>query len=155
MHAIFGVMNHFNPRSHARSDSCRIKFLVIHCVFQSTLPRKERPGGTYDPAVVKNFNPRSHARSDSHLRSNDLFPIISIHAPTQGATPRLNDSSLICGISIHAPTQGATIFILPDIHIRQFQSTLPRKERHKVSAQSAETSAISIHAPTQGATIWV
>ena len=55
---------YFNPRSHARSDSCRIKFLVIHCVFQSTLPRKERPGGTYDPAVVKNFNPRSHARSD-------------------------------------------------------------------------------------------
>ena len=56
--------------------------------------------------------------------------IVSIHAPTQGATtsrlPRLGNY----GVSIHAPTQGATFGQRPgDNQIR-----------------------VSIHAPTQGAT---
>ena len=34
--------------------------------------------------------------------------IISIHAPTQGATDPTGDGSNPSSISIHAPTQGAT-----------------------------------------------
>ena len=56
-------------------------------------------------------------------------------------------------ISIHAPAKGATakrkiiiVFIL-------FQSTLPRRERHKSFAIVATAIRISIHAPAKGATV--
>ena len=54
---------HFNPRSHERSDQCNT------------------PTGH-----IKNFNPRSHERSDSFSVLHDPNMIISIHAPTRGAT---------------------------------------------------------------------
>ena len=54
---------------------------------------------------------------------------ISIHAPTRGAT----SSSLCCctysRISIHAPTRGATTIITRSLLILVFQSTLPQGER--------------------------
>ena len=56
--------------------------------------------------------------------------IISIHAPTQGATEALDETDQAAYISIHAPTQGATIAV------KKF----------------SVVGAISIHAPTQGAT---
>ena len=39
--------------------------------------------------------------------------IISIHAPTRGATAQNVDQTKIRTISIHAPTRGATLFIQP------------------------------------------
>ena len=58
---------------------------------------------------MMNFNPRSHERSDIVLDGDmDMDTVISIHAPTRGAT------TIGCGIispsliSIHAPTRGAT-----------------------------------------------
>ena len=75
----------FNPRSHERSDRCKCGNLM----------------------QVSNFNPRSHERSDGRQHVSCLLCIISIHAPTRGATPM--------------PTVGSCFFI--------FQSTLPREER--------------------------
>ena len=57
--------------------------------------------------------------------------MISIHAPTRGATRRMEEYAEGNIISIHAPTRGAT---------------LRRMEEY------AEGNIISIHAPTRGAT---
>ena len=76
--------------------------------FQSTLPREERPRLRTICKKHTYFNPRSHERSDDNLHSAIKYIRISIHAPTRGATNG-NDK----------------------VFARfQFQSTLPREERH-------------------------
>ena len=78
-------------------------------IFQSTLPRGER-------------------RVRNGCGYNDR--VISIHAPTGGATDFREIYDSLTRISIHAPTGGATILRLPKgIQILLFQSTLPRGER--------------------------
>ena len=108
---------YFNPRSHERSD-------VL-------LSAKKQ--------ALRNFNPRSHERSDSgNIVNVSAHAVISIHAPTRGATIRVSEEELAqIKISIHAPTRGATKigFIREDIE--EFQSTLPREERRaSISHQS-------------------
>ena len=78
---------YFNPRSHEGSDASPVIGIVISSVFQSTLPRGERLGATATNANV---------------------PLISIHAPTRGATGRITYLVGCIKISIHAPTRGAT-----------------------------------------------
>ena len=58
--------------------------------FQSTLPRKERLNEEKLLLICNNFNPRSHARSDSDAVADAALVMISIHAPTQGATAKLH-----------------------------------------------------------------
>ena len=122
--------SNFNPRSHEGSD-LRQSASTCQKSFQSTLPRGERPKAI----------------------GVDVSKIISIHAPTRGATsrrfhpskkrnyfnPRSHEGSdkaiscknkRKCKISIHAPTRGAT-----DINLSGIVAT-----------------EISIHAPTRGAT---
>ena len=57
-------------------------------LFQSTLPREERLPAIGINYHVEDFNPRSHERSDVNVHLEDLVQIISIHAPTRGATSR-------------------------------------------------------------------
>ena len=58
-------------------------------------------------APLCNFNPRSHERSDETYKTLYISDLISIHAPTRGATiPNID---------------------IPDV--AGFQSTLPREER--------------------------
>ena len=100
---------HFNPRSHEGSDDGRQDAGDHSGRFQSTLPRGERPAVLpFRAARPSNFNPRSHEGSDSslHLLSRPL--VISIHAPTRGATAEARKRRALNGISIHAPTRGAT-----------------------------------------------
>ena len=105
--------------------------------------------------------------------------MISIHAPTRGAT---SYAAIHCGltnISIHAPTRGATIsFAVGSTlsifqstllqeerrsrseawgHVPKFQSTLLQEERHNTDDACTDGLHISIHAPTRGATmiIWI
>ena len=79
-------------------------------LFQSTLPRGERHISTTLFICIKlYFNPRSHEGSD-YMRKQ--------------ACKQIN-------ISIHAPTRGATILTKVFIDDKQFQSTLPRGERHQ------------------------
>ena len=102
------------------------------------------------------------------------FSDISIHAPTRGATFYLQQIHCHGAISIHAPTRGATMTTSVNGKLNQFQSTLPRGERHffhcfsnnRLKFQSTlprgerrsasvcvlRSIIISIHAPTRGAT---
>ena len=99
--------------------------------------------------------------------------LVSIHAPTKGATYIEEILPNDTVVSIHAPTKGATHV---DIHLNcivGFQSTLPRRERRQgiklgvrpvcFNPRSHEGSddyntvlrrvvKVSIHAPTKGAT---
>ncbi len=143
----------FNPRSHEGSD-------VSHgCV---------QPDG-------RDFNPRSHEGSDDGCTKKCGESMISIHAPTRGATfadisyrthisnfnPRSHEGSdalsavllpALLPISIHAPTRGATLYkketvFLPDISIHA-----PTRGATKEFPFPDTASIISIHAPTRGAT---
>ena len=79
-----------------------------------------------------NFNPRSHERSDICFRENAVRQaVISIHAPTRGATAAYNKAMEDMHISIHAPTRGATKITVQKNIVKLFQSTLPREERRK------------------------
>ena len=66
---------------------------------------------------------------------------ISIHAPARGATVFARFFSTLYTISIHAPARGATVQNQKNAIVLQFQSTLPRGERHGNSSSGmAETS---------------
>ena len=99
----------FNPRSYERSDAIRLDGNRSRAWFQSTLLRKERPPkplpqppkrafqstllrkerhGRFpgDSGDKRSFNPRSYERSDSSFFYITFIIIVSIHAPTKGAT---------------------------------------------------------------------
>ena len=142
--------------------------------FQSTLPREERPFPTdFVTAFMPYFNPRSHERSDCDNFRLAMWQIISIHAPTRGAThmPWQHMHSLLFQSTLPREERHMTVQLHP--HRRRFQSTLPREERpslyllgahlHNFNPRSHERSdsqqselitmlRISIHAPTRGAT---
>ena len=145
---------HFNPRAHAGRDVANPQY------------RSHRPY----------FNPRAHAGRD--LNENERpcnFLLISIHAPTRGATgrsgsaPRFSlhfnprahagrDSLVIFSsnlplISIHAPTRGATCF--SSMISMRFSYFNPRAHAGRDPFDGAGRTTglvISIHAPTRGAT---
>ena len=101
-------------------------------IFQSTLPREER---------------------HSAVKSTSCPMLISIHAPTRGAT------NLLCFLFAKMRFQST----LPREERRSktsigytpflFQSTLPREERLTTPQDNDEEQVISIHAPTRGATL--
>ena len=120
---------YFNPRSDERSDvhyNHQLHTLpisihaptngatkkVIGCSFsgkfQSTLRRTERRTHVCDRSCHSYFNPRSDERSDGEVQTAFCTFYISIHAPTNGATPAS------CGFQVPNP---------------EFQSTLRRTER--------------------------
>ena len=121
-------------------------------IFQSTLPRRERPLLLILLRDGEHFNPRSHEGSDcTNSVPFFVYLCISIHAPARGATsqfrylkassdfnPRSRERSdllflllcMSCPISIHAPARGATVIAFDECH----------------------KSKISIHAPARGAT---
>ena len=80
---------HFNPRAHAGRDISTICSNISHFGFQSTRPR-----GARRFPLLKEF-----------------FFMISIHAPTRGATDGDIRIAVVLDISIHAPTRGATMFL--------------------------------------------
>ena len=100
--------NSFNPRSHTGSDFINILPAKYYAGFQSTLPHGERPEPTPSSYETHGFNPRSHTGSDLLY----LFLI-----------------SLTSLVSIHAPTRGATGLLVAGTCDALFQSTLPHGER--------------------------
>ena len=145
---------YFKPRSHEGSDSYRLVERFSRGIFQSTLPRGERPKWAGLPGQR---------------------PDISIHAPTRGATLWFWKCLYQWFISIHAPTRGATTGISkqalsawnfnPRSHEGSDFNSLyewcgtqyfnPRSHEGSDCAASVSlphSSVISIHAPTRGAT---
>ena len=145
------------------------------CIFQSTLPREERPR-RHAPAhkIARNFNPRSHERSDvgcllrlfyhlnfnprSHERSDKPFiykalrTIISIHAPTRGATAASVMREESSQFQSTLPREERLLELALILIACVFQSTLPREERLTDANVQLYAKSISIHAPTRGAT---
>ena len=99
--------------------------------FQSTLPRRERRRSMQSRAADGDFNPRSREGSDIFRLPQSIRSDISIHAPAKGATRELRDA---------------------DEWEVLFQSTLPRRERLERKLHNKQTDIISIHAPAKGAT---
>ena len=142
----------FNPRSYKRSDILSLKVRDVRDIFQSTLLQEERRKRVMLLMLQTYFNPRSYKRSDTRKRSQSRIDVISIHAPTRGATEM---RSHVCTTET-------------------FQSTLLQEERHNnwtsikrhfyfnprsykrsdtMESWRQMTKLISIHAPTRGATI--
>ena len=147
----------FNPRTHTGCDaeiSGRIEALsefqsthphgVRHyelkvtdgdAVFQSTHPHGVRLGEVWFCWLGRHggFNPRTHTGCDSRSYTQHVFIMVSIHAPTRGAT--LHGPVLRRGIrvSIHAPTRGATPrYPSPPPPTIEFQSTHPHGVRPRL-----------------------
>ncbi len=76
----------FNPRTHTGCDWYK--------------PHQDR--------IDRGFNPRTHTGCDDLLFRYGVLVLVSIHAPTRGATITLFDISPPFHVSIHAPTRGAT-----------------------------------------------
>ena len=82
----------------------------------------------------RSFNPRSYKRSDDTDSCYGInWNILSIHAPTRGATICTINFWIFLILSIHAPTRGAT----------GYKCIISLKYK------------LSIHAPTRGATTQV
>ncbi len=78
---------YFNPRSHTGSDQCaNIRYLIIF-QFQSTLPHGERLSGLRVSNLVDEFQSTlPHGERHLTVRWALKYRVISIHAPTRGAT---------------------------------------------------------------------
>ena len=122
-------------------------------LFQSTLRRTERPSPNFiSSKMYCDFNPRSDERSDGIILALITSILISIHAPTNGAT--VSGQALMSALQNFNPRsdersdrQGKA----GDVHISDFN---PRSDER--SDDNANFVAIrfkiSIHAPTNGAT---
>ena len=123
---------YFNPRSHEGSD-LRQSASTCQKSFQSTLPRGER-----------------QAADSIQARKG----IISIHAPTRGATKQYRAKTNVnAKFQSTLPRGERQISTYPVLWRQKFQSTLPRGERLPVQINILPALFISIHAPTRGATI--
>ena len=124
--------SNFNPRSHEGSD-LRQSASTCQKSFQSTLPRGER-----------------QAADSIQARKG----IISIHAPTRGATKQYRAKTNVnAKFQSTLPRGERQISTYPVLWRQKFQSTLPRGERLPVQINILPALFISIHAPTRGATI--
>ena len=57
---------------------------------------------------------------------------VSIHVPAKGTTDSVSSSCRIRDVSIHVPAKGTTPAGFTKEHINElFQSTFPRRERHR------------------------
>ena len=79
--------------------------------FQSTHPHGVRRLPNFRAAARRSFNPRTHTGCDESVRDGVIHDVIvSIHAPTRGATRNGQSVPSSVLVSIHAPTRGATIY---------------------------------------------
>ena len=158
-----------------RGATCIITVIQTWTIFQSTLLQEERLDGHNFPCLPIIFQStllqeERHSRQSGKPKSL----LISIHAPTRGATNQNLSNKTVGIISIHAPTRGATLFICIfkiwdrfqstllqeerqlQFHLLMvlmlFQSTLLQEERRVAFLINSSNGIISIHAPTRGAT---
>ena len=165
----------FNPRSYKRSDVTGCADYHANTKFQSTLLQEERrslsgarnrneyislhaptKGAATSGRISHNlhihFNPRSYKRSDYNPCHNCTEVIISIHAPTRGATWCYFFVLKFSKISIHAPTRGATGLHPLFISVMRISIHAPTRGATTSDNDKLDESEISIHAPTRGAT---
>ena len=128
--SVDGVGSDFNPRSRKGSDATEASQLLANMAFQSTLPRRERPGRDCGYDHGRYFNPRSREGSD--LGTLQAFcRIFDFNPRSREGSDNGTNAGLLC--------------------FNAFQSTLPRRER-RVDTADITHFGISIHAPAKGAT---
>ena len=121
-------------------------------LFQSTLPRGERLVKCDSKGHYDSFNPRSRVGSDLlSVFSWPPAPVVSIHAPAWGATAGFLFLSVSDSVSIHAPAWGATTTY------RSSSRTTCFNPRSRVGSDThtdrdKPMQQVSIHAPAWGAT---
>ena len=100
------------------------------------------------------FNPRAHAGRDHAAALKFLCNLISIHAPTRGATAAADARVKVSiGISIHAPTRGATGCLCGfGLGRARISIHAPTRGATNYMEDVYGIRGISIHAPTRGAT---
>lgn len=104
------------------------------------------------PTAFQFTHPRRVRRkSILHLGSASL--LVSIHAPTRGATRTGQLEHLGIGVSIHVPTRGATAKWRRHCGLSRFQFTHPRWVRLRRQSARRARARVSIHAPARGATV--
>ena len=152
--SVGSMLIYFNPRSREGSDYQLRQLRAPATLFQSTLPRRERP-----PILIL---------SDHRCR-------ISIHAPAKGATLMRHSRQQAPKFQSTLPRRerrcrpghyrepranfnprsregSDNVKSLWDVIVQKFQSTLPRRERLPLLEQIKRHVKISIHAPAKGAT---
>ena len=145
---------HFNPRSDERSDLLTFQYqTTMIMLFQSTLRRTERLVQQGLNILRSDFNPRSDERSDYISGTFATSSLISIHAPTNGATVSIFCSTAsIVNFNPRSDERSDYRRMFKGTDRLLFQSTLRRTERLKYGGIEIMTLYISIHAPTNGAT---
>ena len=145
---------HFNPRSREGSDRKQINCFLFQLVFQSTLPRRERPFAPVRAFRVTFQFQSTLPRRERHTQDFPLETVqhISIHAPAKGATFALDVLVSVFGDFNPRSREGSDILSCAVCTARShfnprsregsdgtsytnsrrhdtFQSTLPRRER--------------------------
>ena len=82
----------------------------------------------------------------------DAVVLVSIHAPTRGATKRILELIGIGRVSIHAPTRGATSYGWRSILMRYGFNPRTHSGCDDDERVISTITDVSIHAPTRGAT---
>ena len=115
------------PTRGATKQSTRIKKSKK---FQSTHPHGVRH--KISMRILKNFvfqSTHPHGVRPDGASSDDFVQLVSIHAPTRGATFALSNIKIYIYVSIHAPTRGATHSAVFSPQNAVFQSTHPHGVR--------------------------
>ena len=121
---------------HAPTNGATLSFFMygLYTSFQSTLRRTERLAVLSEYLQNTNFNPRSDERSDA-VRAECWagLVVISIHAPTNGATLRcVQPFNSVAFQSTLRRTERRLRCVQPFNSVA-FQSTLRRTERRDIS----------------------
>ena len=107
----------------------RIKTLQEDNQFQSTHPRGVRPAIVPKSGYFQGFNPRTHEGCDFSTKEGQSTPCC-FNPRTHEGCDRIDfvDKPTRL-VSIHAPTRGATVTIISLMFVMMFQSTHPRGVR--------------------------
>ena len=144
---------HFNPRSREGSDETAPFHTAAQLVFQSTLPRRERPDNTSVPRIhPHHFNPRSREGSDSvllHLRTShsDFNP-----RSREGSDIRSGRGGQAVAHFNPRSREGSDAYSSAFWRVITNFNPRSREGSDNSSSHSCRQIKISIHAPVKGAT---
>ena len=120
--------------------------------FQFTRPRGARQRPPLIFGTLRSFNSRAHGGRDLHYPRLGHPQVVSIHAPTGGATTRL--ATLATCPSFNSRAHGGRDKYGDAVSLQRwtFQFTRPRGARPVKRHRTDTLVVVSIHAPTGGAT---
>ena len=143
------VSIHAPTRGATLVKESRISFMPS---FRSTPPREGRQAKRRWPSLVSRFDPRPHARGDRRPAHVSGDEVVSIHAPTRGATWEDHATGGDVMFRSTPPREGRPSKASFSARSRSFRSTPPREGRPGTWVFPFFLGAVSIHAPTRGAT---